>query len=198
MIFLSKKWSIILLLVTLFILAPLTIANATSLTDEVTDVPVDKTWTITFNFPVIQSSITPDSIYVMNSEQEKQDITLSVNDHIVTVTAPKAGYQLGQTHTLHITGEVLGQVNNEEKALKQPITKPFTVTEGYAVGHILDNGEFSPIANYVTFDEANASLQENQGIRLKDKYVKIPAGFVATNPKAVTTSLPEANLYRKV
>ena len=47
-----------------------------ALTDEVTDVPVDKTWTITFNFPVIESSITPDSIYVMNSKQEKQDVTL--------------------------------------------------------------------------------------------------------------------------
>ena len=76
MIFLSKKWSIICLLVSLFILAPQAFANAATLTDEVTDVPVDKTWTITFNFPVIESSITPDSIYVMNSEQEKQDVTL--------------------------------------------------------------------------------------------------------------------------
>ena len=115
----------------------------------------------------------------------------SVNDHVVTVHAPKAGYQLGQTYTLHITEEVLGQGNNEKKALKQPITKPFTVTEGYVVVNILENGEYSPVANYVTFDEANANLQENQGIRLNDKYVKIPAGFVATNPKAVTI------LYKK-
>ena len=192
MMFFSKKWHIVCLLVTLFILAPLTTANAAALTDEVTDVPVDKTWTITFNFPVIESSITPNSIYVMNSKQEKQDVTFSVNDNLVTVHAPKVGYKLSQTYTLHITTDVLGQVDNEIKALKQPITKPFTVTEGYVVVNIQENGAYSPVANYITFNEANASLQENQGIRLNDKYVKIPAGFVATNPKAVTILYKQA------
>ena len=38
--FFFKNWHVVCLLVTLFILAPLSIANATTLTDEVTDVPV--------------------------------------------------------------------------------------------------------------------------------------------------------------
>lgn len=184
--FFIKNWSIVCLLVFLFVLAPLTIANAEDLTDEVTDIPVDKMWTIEFNHPVMESSITPDSIYVMNSENEKQDVTFSIKDHIVTVHAPKEGYKLSQTYTLHITPNVLGEVGNQTKSLSQPIIKPFTITEGYVVVTIREDGTSSHVANYSTFDEANASLRGNQGIMLKDKYVKIPSGFVATKTTGVT------------
>ncbi|PIC63926.1 hypothetical protein CSV79_09040 [Sporosarcina sp. P13] len=192
MTFFLKKWNMVCLLVTLLILAPLSIANATTLTDEVIDVPTDKTWTIKFNFPVIESSITSNSIYVMNSKKVKQAVTVSVKDDVVTVRPPKAGYELSQTYTLHITADTLGQVNKEIKTLKQPIIKPFTVVEGYVVVNIHENGTYSSISNHPTFDEANASLQEGQGIMLNDKFVKIPSGFVTTNTKPVTIIYKQA------
>lgn len=191
MIFFTRKWQAIYLLAALFILAPLTIVNASSLTDEVTDVPVDKVWTIKFNHPVIESSITENSIYVMNSNNVKQDIKREVNGNIVTVHPPKAGYEANQKYTLHITADVLGQVGQERKSLKKPNIKPFTTIGGYAVVNIKADGTSSPVANYVTFDEANASLQEGQGIMLNDKYIKIPSGFVATNTKVVTSIYKE-------
>ncbi|MCI2254827.1 glucosaminidase domain-containing protein [Domibacillus sp. PGB-M46] len=191
-IIIFKKGHIVCLLITLFTLFPLTLINAATLTDEVTDVPVDKTWTVKFNFPVVESSITPSSIYVMNSKQEKQNVTVSAKDNIVTVHAPATGYEPGQAYTLHITANVLGQIGEEIKALKQPVVKPFSTTEGYIVVNIKKDGTYSPVENYQTYDEANASLQENQGIMLNDKYIKIPSGFVATNKQAVTVLYKQA------
>lgn len=192
MIFSTRKWQMICLLVTLFILAPLTVANASSLTAEVKDVPVNKTWTITFNHPVIEPSVTENSIYVMNSKNVKQKVKTVVKDHVVTIHPPEAGYEVNQKYTLHITTAVLGQVGQERKSLKQPIIKPFTTTEGgYVVVNIKADGTYSPVANYATFDAANAKLQKDQGIMLNNKYIKIPAGFVATNANGVT------NFYTK-
>ena len=192
MIFFTRKWQMICLLVALFILAPLTVVNASSLTAEVKDVPVNKTWTITFNHPVIESSITENSIYVMNSNNVKQKVKTVVTGKIVTIHPPEAGYEVNQKYTLHITDDVLAQVGTATKSLKKPIIKPFTTTGGgYVVVNIKADGTYSPVANYVTFDEAEASLQEDQGIMLNNKYIKIPSGFVATNTKAVT------NFYNK-
>lgn len=188
MIFFTRKWQMICLLVALFILAPLTVVNASSLTAEVKDVPVNKTWTITFNHPVIESSVTENSIYVMNSKNVKQKVKIVVKDHVVTIHPPEAGYAVNQKYTLHITTDVLGQVGQERKSLKQPIIKSFTTTGGgYVVVNIKADGTYSPVANYTTFDEANAKLQKDQGIMLNNKYVKIPSGFAATNTKDVTT-----------
>ena len=188
MIFFTRKWQLICLLVALFILAPLTVANASSLTAEVKDVPVNKTWTITFNHPVIESSVTENSIYVMNSNNVKQKVKTVVKDRVVTIQPPEAGYAVNQKYTLHITTDVLGQVGKETKSLKQPIAKPFTTTGGgYVVVNIKADGTYSSVANYATFDQASAKLQKDQGIMLNNKYVKIPAGFVATNANGVTT-----------
>lgn len=182
----NQKWQMIYLLVVFFILAPLTIVNASPLTDKELDVPIDKMWTITFNYPVIETSVTPNSIYVKNSNNVEQKVKTVVKDNTVMIYAPEAGYSFNQTYTLHIEADVLGQVGNEIKPLNEPITKPFTITEGYVVVNLKTDGTHSPVAYYATFNEANASLQDNQGIMLNDEYLKIPSGFVATNTKAVT------------
>ena len=196
--FLLKKWHVFCLLVTLFILVPLSTANATNLTDQATDVPVDKTWTIKFNFPVVESSVKSNSIYVLNSKKEKQAAAVSVNDRVVSVHPPKAGYKPGETYTLHITTDILGQARKEVKALKQPITKPFTITtELYTVVDIRENGTYSVASSHPTFDKANAYLQEGQGIMLNEQYVKIPSGFVATNTQTVTSIYKEPIFTQK-
>lgn len=193
MIFFTKKWQVIYLLAVLFILAPLTVVNASALTAEVPDVPVNKVWTITFNHPVIESSITENSIYVMNSNNVKQEVNTVVKGNIVTIHPPVADYEANQKYTLHITVDVLGQVGQETKSLKKPIIKPFTTTGGYMIVNIKADGTYSPVANYSTFDEANASLQKGQGIMLNDKYIKISSGFVATNTKNLTLFYKDSN-----
>ncbi|ARK21733.1 glucosaminidase domain-containing protein [Sporosarcina ureae] len=196
--FLFKKWYMLCLLITLLLLAPLSTANAAALTDEATDIPTDKEWTITFNHPVVESPNLSDTIYVMNSKNEIQDVTLSVLDRVVTVTAPEVGYEVGQTYTLHIIADTLGQVGNETKTLKHPITKPFTITtDVYTVVDIRENGTYSVTSSHPTFDKANASLQEGQGIMLNEQYVKIPSGFVATNTQTVTIIYKEPTFTQK-
>ncbi|PIC85723.1 hypothetical protein CSV72_12220 [Sporosarcina sp. P20a] len=196
--FLIKKWHVFWLLVTLFILVPLSAANATVFTDEATNVPVDKTWTIKFNFPVVESSVKSNAIYVLNSKKEKLAAQVSVNDRVVTVHPPKAGYELGQNYTLHITTDILGQAGKEVKALKQPITKPFTIaTEVYTIVDIRENGTYSVASSHPTFDKANAYLQDDQGIMLNEQYVKIPSGFVATNTQTVTSIYKEPTFTSK-
>ena len=183
---LLKKSYFVSLLVAFFILAPLTIVHASDLTAEVTDIEVNKPWTITFNLPVVESSVNANSIYVLNSKNEKQVVTSTVKDQVVTIHAPKDGYKYGQSYTLHVTTDVLGQSGKDIKSLTQSITKPFTAEKAYVVVTIQKDGTSVPVANFNTFNEANASLQDHQGIMLNDKYVKIPTGFVATNTKAVT------------
>ena len=182
----TKRWQALFLLVALFILAPLTNVNASDLTDEVTDVPVNKIWTITFNQPVIESSITDKSIYVLNSKNVKQKVKLEAKGKIVTIHPPEAGYEFNEKYTLHITADVLAQIDEGTKSLKKPIVKSFTTTQGYAVVNLKEDGTYSRVAHFATFDEANASLLEGQAIMLNNKYIKIPSGFVATNTKDVT------------
>ena len=181
-----KTWWAAYLLLVLLAFIPLSTASATALTDEATDVPVHKEWTITFSFPVVESSVTPGSIYVMNSEHEKQPVSTSVEGKVVIVHAPEAGYEPNEKYTLHITTDISGQVGEEVKTLKESIVKPFTTTKGYTIVTIEDDGTYSPVSHHATFDEANTQLENGQGIMLDGKLVKIQSGFVATNTRAVT------------
>ncbi len=95
------------------------VVNASSLTAEVKDVPVNKTWTITFNHPVIESGITENSIYVMNSKNVKQEVKTVVKDNIVTIHPPEAGYEVNQKYTLHITDDVLATSWHSNEIFKE-------------------------------------------------------------------------------
>lgn len=181
----KQLWPVFFLVLS-FVLIPLTIVNATALTDKVTNVPVDKVWMITFNHPVIESSITPNSIYIVNSDNVKQTVKMVVEDDIVKIEPPAKGYEFNQTYTLKIEADVSGKIGNRAEKLNQTIAKTFTTVNGYAVVNIKIDGSSSPIAYYSTFEEANANLQESQGIMLGNKYIKIPSGVIATNLKDVT------------
>ncbi|MFF5996381.1 glucosaminidase domain-containing protein [Lysinibacillus sp. KU-BSD001] len=173
-----------------FIFAPLMIAHAADFSHVDTKVSSDKTWTITFNESVLESSISKDSIYVLDKNNRKQDTSLSVKGNVVLVQAPAQGYVPGESYTLHITDSVKSQKSN--KRLNKSVIKPFTIAEGYAVVDIQADGTYSPIATYASFEEANGHLQKQQAIVYNNKYVKIPAGFVATSPKKVTLIYKQA------
>ncbi|SOC08756.1 beta-N-acetylglucosaminidase [Ureibacillus xyleni] len=181
----KKQWKFICLLLTaLFLIIPSN-ASASNLSEKVENVPTNKEWKITFNNPVDKNTVNQNTIYVTNSQNVKQDVTYSINEKIVTVHPPSEGYELGQTYTLHITKAVSGMVNNQNKTLKQAIAKPFKITEGYSVVAIQPNGTSTKVANYETFEQANANLKSNQGIMQNGEYLKIPSGFVSTKVMTV-------------
>lgn len=176
----------ILLFSILFIVAPLTIANASSLTDEVKDVPLNKEWKITFSHPVVQSTVTTNSIYIVDGNGTNLSITPIINGNVVTLPQPNGGYKANQRYTLHITSDVMGQVGSTTKPLTQTIAKPFTTVnssneDNYIVVKVNPDGNHSVIGNYETFDLADAHRKQDEAIMYKNEFVKIPHGFAVTN-----------------
>lgn len=182
----SRKIHIILLFSILFIVAPLTIVNASSLTDEVNNVPLDKEWKITFSHPVVESTVTESTMYIEDENGIKLSITPIVNGTVVTLPMPDGGYKGNHRYTLHITSQVMGQVGSITKSLSKPIVKPFSTVGEYAVVKITPDGKNSVVGHYATFNEADGNRDKDEAIIYKNKYVKIPNGVVATKTSGVT------------
>ncbi len=184
----KEKWGIIWVLVAFIFIVPGWTASA-DVTQSAANIPADKDWKITFSLPIIASSVTEETIYVVDGKNEKQKVTFTVNGKAVTVHAPEAGYAAGDTYTLHVTTNVLAEGKKETKALKQAIAKSFTISENhrYQVVNVLNNGSTEIVADFPTFDEAAAKLRTNQAIMADGRFVKISEGLVATNPKTVSS-----------
>jgi len=102
----------------ILILVSFTSINAETI-EEKENVPVNKTWTITFNTSISQDSIY--NIYVVkdgSTSKVEQSIKLASNN-VVKLSAPTGGYEPGQTYTLHIEGiqSSSGVEMNEETTL---------------------------------------------------------------------------------
>jgi len=96
------KFRVLLLSLFLF-LASFSPINAQPLEGK-ENVPVNKSWTITFNTPISEDSI--QNIYVAkegSTSKIEQDISL-VSNNVVKVDSPTDGYDSAQKYTLHIEG----------------------------------------------------------------------------------------------
>ncbi|WP_349407392.1 beta-propeller domain-containing protein [Pseudalkalibacillus sp. SCS-8] len=95
--------------------------------DEEQVVMQNKTWNVIFSDKIDVSTITSHTIYVENSEGEKQSITLSIDrdGHSVNVQPPEDGYGMAsEPYTLHIKDRVLSQ---DGEKLSSGKTLPFIV-----------------------------------------------------------------------
>jgi hypothetical protein len=91
------------------------------------DVPIDKTWTIEFNYQLDPNSITTENIYVLNENDVKIEVEVAVNGgqgKSVLVKAPAEGYMIGGTYTLYITKGVKSEAG---KIIINPVRMNFTV-----------------------------------------------------------------------
>jgi hypothetical protein len=92
------------------------------------NIPVEptKTWTITFNTPVNPDSVNENTIYVLDSTNNKVNVTFEKKQgsNVVEVKAPETKYTPGATYYLHITTEV---ESSKGKKLKEPVVMPFTI-----------------------------------------------------------------------
>ncbi|RUL54692.1 N-acetylglucosaminidase [Lysinibacillus antri] len=178
------------LLVIILLLTIPSIVEGATLSDKAENVPTNKEWKITFNYPVVESSVV-NNIYITNSQNVKQNITYTVIDNSVIVHPPKEGYEQGKSYTLHITNNILGKVGTLTKKLNQPITKPFTVEQArYSVVQLQTDGTYSEVDRYDTFNTANANLKANEAIMLGNTYVKIPDGYAITKGLTVYYKQP--------
>ena len=141
---------------------------------------------ITFSHPVVESTVTANTIYILDESGTKLSIIPAVNGKIVTLPMPDGGYNVDQHYQLHITSQVMGQVGSTTKSLTNTIVKSFSTVDGYTVVKITPDGKSSVVEHYETFNDADANRKEDEAIMYKDQYVKIPNGVVATNTKNVT------------
>lgn len=93
--------------------------------DSKKDVPVNKVWSIKFSHPVLESTINDQNIYVLNKNNEKYTIKLSLSDDKTIQITPLEDYKQGEVYTLYI----IKDVSNSEKQtyLKNSVKMGFTI-----------------------------------------------------------------------
>jgi len=85
---------------------------------------VNKAWEIKFNIPLDGSSLTTDSVYILDGKG-KHPVTLQLTGNGNTVqVSPKVPYEVDKQYMLMITGAVRA---NDGKSLKMSVEVPFRV-----------------------------------------------------------------------
>lgn len=149
-------------------------------------VPANKEWTIKLSLPVVESSLTTEAVYVINEQGEKQAVTLKADNKTIYVQPPASGYTSGHTYELVVTEKLLGQARKSQKPIAKPYSMKFNVSNDYEIVHFAADGTKKVKDSYKTFEEAAKNLQDNEGIQLNGKVLKIKSGYVATSPSKVT------------
>ncbi|KGP73318.1 M14 family zinc carboxypeptidase [Pontibacillus yanchengensis] len=92
--------------------------------DSKKDVTQDKTWNITLNTEIDESSVSKENIYVMNEDGEiVTNPQMDVDDKRILITSPKANYQSGETYTLYVKD----LVSTKGKKMEKPVEMTFTI-----------------------------------------------------------------------
>lgn len=177
-----KLFTKLSLLIFVVSVATTIIFGHTAKASTVETVPTTKNWKITFSLPVVESSLTNESVYVVNSKGEKQNVTFQLQGKVIYVNAPKEGYSGGETYELIVTNQLLGKNNTKIKPLVKQFSKPFKTEETFNIVNVSSDGA-SFVQSYQTFEQANNALQPNQAIMSGTQYIKISDGYVATSPK---------------
>ncbi len=86
----------------------------------------EKTWTIVFSQVVEGDSVTPDTIWVTDEQEQPLQVTRATNGTAVTVS-PVNPYEVGRQYTLWIRDIISAE---EGKALARPVKWTFVIVEG--------------------------------------------------------------------
>ena len=139
----KKTWWVAMLLATLMLLLPVSSVFAATSTTGFTTWPakttteVNKVWTISFNSPLLSTSVNSNTIYVKNSKQVKIATTIKLsNGGFSAVVTPARAYTAGD-YSLYITNGITSQTRGK---LIEQIIVPFTVvvTPSATADYILD------------------------------------------------------------
>ncbi|MDQ7096206.1 hypothetical protein REC12_21655 [Desulfosporosinus sp. PR] len=90
-----------------------------------TTTEINKIWTISFNNPLLSSSVNNSTIYVTDSKQKKVGTTAKLSDDGLSVRVLPSGSYVGGDYNLYITSGVSSQSGQK---LNGTIIVPFTVT----------------------------------------------------------------------
>ncbi len=86
---------------------------------------VNKIWKVSFNNPLLSSSVNSNTVYVTDSKQKKFSTTVKVsNDGLSVIVTPSSPYKSGEDYFLYVTNGVLAQAGSP---LGEQIVVPFSV-----------------------------------------------------------------------
>ncbi|TGE32643.1 hypothetical protein [Desulfosporosinus sp. Sb-LF] len=122
-------WIAILLVITLLFLSVSSVFAATSTTGfkiwpAITTTDVNKVWTISFNAPLLSTSVSSDTVYVTDSKQTKVATTIKLSPDGLSVTVTPSKAYSGGDYNLYITEGVMSEVSGQ---LSETIIVPFSV-----------------------------------------------------------------------
>lgn len=86
----------------------------------------DKVWSVEFSKEADKATITPENVYVLDSEGNKVDINISYDSNNVLKIAPVNKYTAGETYSLYISKKV---TSKDGKALVNNLKYNFTVAQ---------------------------------------------------------------------
>ncbi|MEW9500986.1 beta-propeller domain-containing protein [Jeotgalibacillus marinus] len=127
-------------------------------------------WTLHFSRSLNESTISEDSVYVLNKEKERVlvDVQLSTDGKILHVTPPENGYNNLQDYTLHLSDNIkstFGLGIRGELAIPLKVSHDLATVESeeYLKNHfaaILENKK-SQEQSYQSFDNVKMTIEES-------------------------------------
>lgn len=100
------------------------------------NVPINKVWTVKFNYELDETTISNESIFIQHNQQNIEGIKISLNEDkkSVKVEAPVEGYKKGEKYILYIekgiksvTGKTLNTPVKFEFTIEQELDSAFTI-----------------------------------------------------------------------
>ncbi|MCA0971555.1 glucosaminidase domain-containing protein [Halobacillus litoralis] len=153
-----KKWLMSVLLITFSIcsFSSFVLADASvDLREEQINVAPDKEWTITFNTPVMEETVTYENVYVLDkSTGNYADIKLDVvEDGTKLIVKPTTNYPVDNSYVLHISSDVKSVQG--ELPMTQAVELPFSVSKEYQIVEMLSTpADWNLGTSYDSLDEA--------------------------------------------
>ncbi|WLR50673.1 Ig-like domain-containing protein [Bacillus tianshenii] len=93
------------------------------------DQPINKTWNISFNVDLQDSSVNSNTVYVKKNDGTKVDTSVSLNGDLITVS-PSGSYQYNTTYTLYVGP---GIYSTKQVAMTTPVSMQFTTVAAPSV-----------------------------------------------------------------
>lgn len=100
------------------------------------NVPINKVWTVKFNYELDETTISNENIFIQHNQQNIEGIKISLNEDkkSVKVEAPVEGYKKGEKYILYIekgiksvTGKTLNTPVKFEFTIEQELDSTFTI-----------------------------------------------------------------------
>ncbi|MDW8802579.1 Ig-like domain-containing protein [Clostridium sp. A1-XYC3] len=146
----------------------ITTANSeVKLLESKSNIPSNKKWTIKFNKEVDYSSLSQDSVQVIDNKGQAVSVKLTAgsDNTSIDVLPPSSNYSAGQTYTIIIKKSLNSKTN---KTLSKEVRMSFTIASSSSSGGTGSSGGSSGSGNTSEADpvlvEASSGLEKVKGI----------------------------------